>query len=59
MPSYCVTWEIDINAETSLLAAKEALKVQRDPSSSATVFSVVDESGEIAWIDLEGGDSQD
>jgi hypothetical protein len=37
---YRVTWEIDVDAKTPRAAAKEALRVQRDPSSIATVFDV-------------------
>ena len=38
--TYRVTWEIDIEAGSPLAAAKKALKIQRDPSSIATVFDV-------------------
>ena len=40
MPSYLVTWEINIDADTPGCAAEEALAVQRDPTSTATVFKV-------------------
>jgi len=40
MPMYKVTWEIDVDAKTPRAAAKEALRVQRDPGSIATVFDV-------------------
>ena len=44
MPMYRVVWEIDIEADSPVLAAKEALLTQRDPTSTATVF-VVSEHG--------------
>lgn len=38
--SYRVTWSIDIEADSSEEAAKEALQIMRDPNSTATVFDV-------------------
>jgi hypothetical protein len=38
--TYRVVWEIDIEAESHREAAEEALAIQRDPQSIATVFSV-------------------
>lgn len=38
---YTVIWEIDIEAESPEQAAEKALEIQRDPSSTATVFDVV------------------
>lgn len=40
--NYRVVWEIDIDANTPLEAAKEALSIQRDKGSEATCFYVVD-----------------
>jgi hypothetical protein len=37
---YRVKWEIDIYAKSPKAAAKKALKIQRDPKSTATVFDV-------------------
>lgn len=37
---YLVTWDIEITAENPIEAARQALAVQRDPSSMATVFHV-------------------
>ena len=37
---YRVKWEIDIEADSPRQAAIEALKIQRDPNSLATVFEV-------------------
>jgi len=40
--TYRVKWEIDLDAGSPEEAAREALAVQRDPDSTATVFSVRD-----------------
>lgn len=37
---YRVSWSIDIEAESPLEATREALAIQRDPESIATVFDV-------------------
>lgn len=37
---YHVTWEIEVDADNPIEAAREALKIQRDPESTATVFKV-------------------
>jgi hypothetical protein len=42
MRDYRVTWEIDVTAENPTKAAKEALDIQRDGGSLATVFGVTD-----------------
>lgn len=52
MTEYTVSWEIDLDAESPLEAAREALAIHRDPESLATVFRVGDQhldatSGEI------------
>ena len=39
---YLVKWEIDIWANSPKEAAKEALKIQRDPNSEAVVFKVLE-----------------
>jgi hypothetical protein len=51
MPSYRVTWTIDIDADGPYDAARRALQIQRDPASIATVFDVTDrETGkETQW----------
>jgi len=41
---YRVVWAIDIEADSPKEAAREALRIQRDRESIATVF-VVDEHG--------------
>ena len=40
MARYTVTWEIDIEAGNPELAARQALAIQRDAESTATVFAV-------------------
>lgn len=40
MSEYRVIWEIDIEAETAEDAARQALEIQRNPESIATVFGV-------------------
>ncbi len=49
---YLVNWPIDIWAETPEEAARQALKIQSDPKSIATVFDVKDDSGTETTIDL-------
>jgi len=50
---YKVIWEIDIDdAESPKDAAEQALAVQRDPESIATVFEVIYEDGESTTVDL-------
>ncbi|MEM4250941.1 MAG: hypothetical protein QW828_03830 [Candidatus Bathyarchaeia archaeon] len=49
---YHVVWEIYVDAPSSLEAAREALKVQRDPGSTATVFDVTPFEGETVRVDL-------
>ena len=37
---YLVEWAIDIEADTKQEAAVEALRIQRDPNSTATLFEI-------------------
>ena len=53
MQKYRVIWKIDLENETALGAALEALEIQRDPDSIATVFNVVPEDSDMQIIDLE------
>lgn len=57
MPDYVITWEIDLTAENPVAAARQALAIQRNPDSHATVFSVYPEQGEPITIDLLDDDS--
>lgn len=50
--NYHVNWEIELDAESPVDAARKALAVQRDPQSLASVFVVTDEEGELHHIDL-------
>jgi hypothetical protein len=45
MSEYRVAWEIEVDGDTPLAAAQEALNIQRDPESIATSFDVTDEQG--------------
>lgn len=56
MTHYRVTWEIDAWADSPQEAAKEALKIQRDPESVATVFKVqeVTAVAPVVTVDLMG-----
>lgn len=50
MKRYLVSWEIDIYAESFEDAALQALGIQQDPESTATVFRVTlhrEDSGEV------------
>ena len=49
--TYKVVWEIDVDAETQIEAAKLARSIQRDPSSRAQVFLVYNNSnGDVGVI---------
>jgi hypothetical protein len=50
--NYFVTWEIDIEAESPVEAARRALEIHRDPESIATIFIVKDEAGDSTTVDL-------
>lgn len=52
---YFVTWEMDIWARSPKEAAKKALRVHRNPESTATVFKVAS-SKRVTTVDL--GDSE-
>ncbi len=49
---YHVIWEIDLDATTPKEAAERALEIHRDPDSTATVFNVCDEYGNLTEVDL-------
>jgi len=52
MTSYSVNWEIEIDAESPVEAARQALTIHRDQNSTATVFDVFDEEGNCTRVDL-------
>ena len=45
MPEYTVTWTIEIEAETPEQAARQARRIQLDPSNRSDHFEVTDEEG--------------
>lgn len=61
MPDYLVQWEINITADSPEAAAQKALRIQRDATSTATVFRFWGEDGIDTTVDLtaiaEGGAS--
>jgi hypothetical protein len=50
---YEVTWTVNVTAGSAIDAARQALEMQRDPASTATVFTVLAETGYDEVIDLE------
>ena len=50
---YRVIWEIDIVAKSPRHAAEQALQVQRDICSRATVFEVRVSDSDVQTIDLD------
>lgn len=52
MPLFRVEWSIDIEAPDAQQAVVEALRIQRNPESIATVFEVESASGDTTIIDL-------
>jgi len=50
--SYEVRWVIDLEADSALEAAKEALEIMRDKESTAVVFQVRNGKGKLVDIDL-------
>lgn len=53
MPNYHLIWEIDLDAANPTEAAQKARDIQLDIHSTANVFDVVNEVGEMAHIDLQ------
>jgi hypothetical protein len=52
MTTYSVNWKIEIEAESRVEAARQALEIHRDPNSTATVFDVYDQDGNCTRVDL-------
>ena len=52
MTSYSVNWQVEIDAESPVEAARQALKIHRDQNSTATVFDIYDEDGNSTHVDL-------
>ena len=53
MAEYHVSWEIELDAESALDAARGALEMQRDPESTATVFTVRLSNGPSTEVDID------
>jgi hypothetical protein len=53
MTEYHVTWTIEVEADSALDAAEQALDIQRDPDSWAVVFEVR-ENTPTTTVDLRG-----
>lgn len=53
MKTYLVSWFIHVEAESPLDAAKLAQEIQRDPDSTATVFKVEEQNGQMFDLSLE------
>ncbi len=54
MPLFLVKWDINLEADTAEDAARQALEIQRDPESIATVFNVKDtKTGRVVVIDTQ------
>ena len=60
MKDYTVEWIIEVQAENAEDAARQALAIQRDRKSMATVFDVIeaDGSGEAERVDLTAIDQE-
>jgi hypothetical protein len=54
MTMYSVNWKIEIEAESPVEAARQALEIHRDPNSTATVFDIYDGQGNYTCLDLLG-----
>lgn len=52
MTTYRIVWEIDVEAEDPREAAGIALEIQRDPTSTALYFIVVDSDDREHEVDL-------
>lgn len=53
MRTFRVTWEIDIEAESEIEAARKALAIQRRADSTANMFKVEDDHGLVSEFDLD------
>lgn len=52
--TYRIEWSIDIDAVSAEDAARQALAIQRDPESIATVFHVEGETIDLTELDQRG-----
>ena len=53
IPSFRVTWTIDVEGDDEVDAAEEARRYQRLPGAKVSVFDVIDEAGRKATVDLD------
>ena len=54
---YLISWFVDVDDDSPYEAARQALGMQRDPESTATIFTVRDkQSGESVCIDADSGE---
>lgn len=53
--TFRVTWEIDVDADDPVTAAREAQRIMRDPASTANVFVVhdLDDDSDSFTFDLD------
>lgn len=58
MNEYDVTWAIQIDADSPVDAAEQALAIMRDPDSTATVFRVECRTASVL-VDVEEADDHD
>lgn len=52
MASYHVTWEIDVDGDNPVEAARKAWEAMRAQDSTANVFQICAEGGEPVGVDL-------
>jgi hypothetical protein len=57
MPSFRLTWTIDIDAPDPVAAARRAREYQLRPDAEVGVFDVVDEQGSVVMVDLDADDA--
>jgi len=57
MQTYLVEWSINLDADSPEDAARQALGIQRDPGSLATVFHMYGDDGSDTIIDIEDPDN--
>ena len=54
---YLISWFVDVEDDSPYEAARQALGMQRDPESIATIFTVRDKrSGESVCVDADSGE---
>jgi hypothetical protein len=53
MKNYAVTWNMELDADSPIEAARAALNIMQDRTSTANCFTVCDDEGEVTHVDLE------